>query len=97
MSKPEQVPFVGGPMDGKYYAWTTTAKAVLVPDAADRITGYDPERNGLFTLFGEHRYEMRCCAKDGEEAYRLEHAEYKKPTLPPGTLEWKPEPPEVTK
>ena len=81
-------------MDGQDYAWTT-ARAVLVPDAADRITGYDPERNELFTLFGEHRYEMKCYVKDGEKAYRLEHAEYKKPTLPPGAVEWNPEPPEV--
>ena len=94
MSQPERVPFVGGPMDGQDYAWTT-ARAVLVPDAADRITGYDPERNELFTLFGEHRYEMKCYVKDGEKAYRLEHAEYKKPTLPPGAVEWNPEPPEV--
>ena len=94
MNEAERVQFVGGPMHREWHPWTT-ARWVLVPDSQDWVTGFDPERNELFTLFGEHRYEMRCYAKDGEKVYRLEHVEYKKPTLPPGTVEWKPEPPEV--
>lgn len=91
----KRIPFVGGPLDGEDYKWTT-AKAVLVPDAADMITGYDRERDEVFTLFGEHRYEMRCYVNDGEKVYRLEHAGYTRPTLRPGTVAWNPEPPEVT-
>lgn len=90
----ERIPFVGGPLDGKDYEWTTSS-AVLVPDAADRIIGYDKKHDRWFTLFGEHRYENRCYVKDGEKFYRLEHAGYRKPTLPPGCIEWKHIEPEV--
>lgn len=94
MSHPERVPFVGGPLDGKDYEWTTS-NAVLVPDAADRIFGYDPKADRWCTLFGEHTYEMKCYAKDGEKRYQLEHAGYKKPVLPKGWIEWKDLTPEV--
>lgn len=92
MSHPERVPFVGGPLDGKDYEWTT-AKAVLVPDAADRLFVYDPRADRWFTLFGQHTYDMKCYAKDGEKRYQLEHAGYRTPVVPPDCVEWKPEPP----
>lgn len=89
----ERVPFVGGPMDGQDYQWTTS-NAVIIPDAADTIMAYSPKWGETVTLFGEHRYEMRCYAKGDERKYQLEHVSYTKPTLREGLVEVKFEAPE---
>lgn len=75
----EQVPVVGGPLDGKTLRWST-ARFMQVPDCADMVSGV---RNGEpYTLFGQHTYEMKCYARpDGEVMYRWEHVEYRKPEV----------------
>ena len=93
MSEPERVPVIGGPLDGQDYPWTT-ARVVLIPDASDMIHAYNREWGESVTLFGEHRYEMRCYARDGKKSYQLEHAGYTKPSLRPGLVEVSFEPPD---
>ena len=86
MGDQERIPFVGGPLDGQTYAWTTS-NAVLVPDAADMLTVYSPKWDETRTLFGEHRYEMRCYANGDERRYQLEHVSYTEPKVPAGCKE----------
>lgn len=76
---------IGGPLDGQTYRWTT-ARFVVIPDAADTLTVYMPEWNHTVTLFGEHTYEVKCYARGRRRQYRLEHVGYRKPTLPAGAV-----------
>jgi hypothetical protein len=73
----EQIPMIGGPKDGETYKWTT-ATTLIVPDAKDRIAKPDGH-GGIVTIFGEHTYEMKCYAKDGEKAYRWDYVGYEPP------------------
>lgn len=77
-----RIPFVGGPLDGETYKWTT-ARFVLVPDAKDMVTYYDEQRDEMVTLFGRHTYEMKCFGNGGKATYRLEHLKYEKPSRRP--------------
>lgn len=74
----KRVQFVGGPMCGKKYPWTT-ARYVQIPDASDMRTVFMPEWGESVTLFGRHTYEMRCYRKGSRRKYQLEHVGYEKP------------------
>lgn len=76
------VQFVGGPLDGQTYKPLPSTRFVEVPDAADTVSGYDPEFGDTFTLFGRHTHELKCYRKGDEVEYRLEHKGYAKPELP---------------
>jgi hypothetical protein len=76
MSEPDQIPVVGGPFDGQAY-WFSSARFLHMPSAQDAVTVV---RDGeALTLFGEHIYEMKCYAQDGEKSHRWEYVGYKPP------------------
>jgi hypothetical protein len=79
MSEPDQIPVVGGPFDGQAY-WFSSARFLHMPSAQDAVTVV---RDGeALTLFGEHIYEMKCYAQDGEKSHRWDHVGYKPPECP---------------
>ena len=73
----EQVPVIGGPLDGQTHRLRLTGSKMLVSDSADMIHGI--KDGEPYTLFGQHIYEMKCYVKDGEKFYRWEHIGYQKP------------------
>ena len=79
MSDNELVPVVGGPLDGKTLP-ASTARFLNVPDARDMVTAIVDGEVRLF--FGQHTYEMKCHARDGDQWRQWEHVSYE----PPKTL-----------
>jgi hypothetical protein len=80
MSDYEEVPVVGGPLDGKTRPWSTS-RLLMVPDARDMVTVIaDGEAR---TLFGQHTYELKCYAKGGEKKCQWEHVSYEPPEAQP--------------
>lgn len=78
MDEYEQVPVIGGPLHGQTRAWST-ARFLNVPDSQDMVTVV---RGGeTVTLFGQHTYELKCYAKEGEKFYRWEHIGYQTPEV----------------
>jgi hypothetical protein len=75
----EQVPVIGGPLDGQTHRLRLTASKWIVPDSADMIHGI--KDGEPYTLFGHHIYEMKCYVKDGEKFYQWEHIGYQKPEV----------------
>jgi hypothetical protein len=78
MTDKDFVEFVGGPMDGQRYRFTT-ADAVIVPDATEsrEVARSD---GTLCTIFGRHLYHMACYAnRDGEVIWQLEYKGYASP------------------
>ena len=73
--------FLGGPLDGVEYSGRLSDE-ILVPDAADMVHGYDRESGKAFTLFGEHRYELRTYRNGDTCVMRYKHVAYTKPQLP---------------
>lgn len=82
----ETVQFVGGPLDGRHYGWTT-ARYVNVPDAKDMIHVWVDRWGEMTTLFGEHTYEMKAYRRGDECRHQLEYVGYKKPVLGDGMVE----------
>lgn len=78
MSDGDLVPVVGGPKDGEEYRWTSAARKLLIPDSKD-IKMIKTSDGRIVRIFGEHVYEMKCYAMDGEESYRWEYAGYEPP------------------
>jgi len=78
MSEHEQVPVVGGPLDGQTRAWST-ARFLNVPDTKDMATVV--QDGEAMTLFGQHTYELKCYARAGGKVYQWEHVGYKKPEV----------------
>jgi len=76
----EQIPVIGGPLDGQTYRLRTAGARLLVPSDADVIHGI--KDGEPYTLFGQHTYELKCYANDGEKFYRWEHVGYQKPQEP---------------
>ena len=76
----EQVPVIGGPLDGQTHRLRLTASKWIVPDSADMIHGV--KDGEPYTLFGQHIYELKCYAKGGERVYQWEHVGYQKPVEP---------------
>lgn len=73
------MPVIGGPLDGQTHRLRLPASKMVVPDSADMIHG---SRDGEpYTLFGQHMYELKCYAKDGETRYQWEHVGYQKPEV----------------
>jgi hypothetical protein len=78
MDEYEQVPVVGGPLDGQTLAWST-ARFLNVPDAKDMaMVVQDGE---AITLFGQHTYELKCYARGRERKHQWEHVSYEKPEV----------------
>ena len=76
----EQVPIVGGPLDGTTRPWST-ARFLNVPTARGMVTVM---RDGeAVTLFGTYTYDLKCYAKDGEKSYRWEYVSYEPPKVTP--------------
>ena len=75
----EQVPVIGGPLDGQTHRLRLTASKWIVPDSADMIHGI--KDGEPYTLFGQHIYELKCYVKDGEKWYQWEHVGYQKPEV----------------
>lgn len=75
----EQVPVIGGPLDGQTHRLRLTSSRMIVPDSSDVIHGI--KDGEPYTLFGQHTYELKCYAKDGERLYRWEHIGYQKPEV----------------
>jgi hypothetical protein len=79
MGEYEKVPVVGGPLDGQTRD-LSMPRFLMIPDAKDMVNVLvDGE---LRTLFGQHTYELKCYAKDGEKKYQWEHISYKPPEVP---------------
>lgn len=77
MSENEQVPVVGGPLDGQTSRLRLPGSIMLVSDSADMIHG---SKDGEpYTICGQHIYKLKCYAKDGEERYQWEHVGYQRP------------------
>lgn len=77
----DQVPVIGGPLDGQTHRLRLTASKWIAPDSADMIHGI--KDGEPYTLFGQHIYELKCYAsvKDGEKRYQWEHVGYQKPEV----------------
>lgn len=75
----EQVPVIGGPLDGQTHRLRLAASKWIVPDSADMIHGI--KDGEPYTLFGQHMYELKCYAKDGEKRYQWEYVGYQKPKV----------------
>lgn len=76
----EQIPVIGGPLDGQTFRLRSTASRMIVPDSADMIAGI--KDGEPYTLFGQHTYEIKCYAKaDGKIFYQWEHVGYQKPEV----------------
>lgn len=76
MGERQQVPVVGGPLDGQTYP-LSTAMFLSVPDAKDRV---DVVQDGeVRTLFGYHTYALHCYRNGGGYRYQWRHFRYEKP------------------
>jgi hypothetical protein len=76
----EQIPVIGGPLDGQTARLRLTGSRLLVPDSSDIIHGI--KYGEPYTLFGHHIYEVKCYVNDGEKFYRYEHVGYSPPIVP---------------
>ena len=76
----EQVPVIGGPLDGQTARLRLTASRMIVPDSADMIYGI--KDGEPYTLFGQHTYELKCYANGSERKYQWEHVCYTPPVPP---------------
>jgi hypothetical protein len=75
----EQVPVIGGPLDGQTHRLRLTCSKMLVSDSADMIHGI--KDGEPYTIFGQHIYELKCHTKYGEKFYQWEHVGYQKPEV----------------
>jgi hypothetical protein len=73
------LPVVGGPLDGQTLP-SSTARFLNVPDARDMVTAIVDGEVRLF--FGQHTYEMKCYARDGDQWHQWEHVSYEPPNDP---------------
>lgn len=100
MDEYEQVPVVGGPLDGQTRAWSPR-DTLVIPDSSYVVAGVTQDGD-TYEIFAEHTYKLRCYAKGGKITYRWEYFSFKRY---PQYYEWRmrdgsvritetPEPPE---
>lgn len=72
----EQVPVVGGPIDGQTRA-LSPSDTLVIPDSS-YFAAVVTQDGDAYEIFAEHTYKLRCYAHGGKMTYRWEYFSFKR-------------------